>query len=122
MKRIIQVICLTLLASISGAQEATLNAPVARPAEAKLVMSKLEISAGQILAEIKVRGAADQDIRYFNLVIPNEANPGASVPGFLTALQTIRATETGGILRRTNFRVLGYFVDQGYLPNVTLVP
>ena len=113
---------LILAASFASAQEATLNAPVARPAEAKLVMSKLEISAGQILAEIKVRGAGDEEIRYFNLVIPDAAHSGATVPGFLTALQTIRATETGGILRRTNFRVLGYFLDQGYLPGVTLIP
>jgi len=46
----------------------------------------------------------------------------ASISGLVTAIDTVRATETGGVLRRLNFRILGYLFDQGYLPGVTLAP
>lgn len=121
MRKLILLILLSL-ASVVVAQELTLNSPVPRPAEAKLVMSKLEITATQVLAEIKVRGSADEEIRYFNLVIPDPDHPSATVAGFFTAMQTIRATETGGVMRRTNFRILGYLSDSGYLPGATLAP
>lgn len=124
MKRIIISLLLLSFAGLASAQEATLNAPVARPAEAKLTVKRLDLTATQAVISISVQDSSNSEIRYFNVVVPDPAPATAtsSVAGLVTAIDTVRATETGGVLRRLNFRILGYLFDTGYLPGVTLKP
>lgn len=122
MKRLILGVLLGLVAPIVAAQEATLNTPVARTAEAKYIMKRLDISADQAIFEVWVRDSNNENIRQVNFVVPDVSHPGADIPGVFTAIATPRATETGGVLRRANFRLLGFLFDNGYLPGVSLVP
>ena len=115
---------LILIAASASAQEASLNAPVARPAESKLTVKRLDLTATQAVISLSVMDAASSEIRYYNVTVPDPspATSTATVAGLVTAIDTVRATETGGVLRRLNFRILGYLLDSGYLPNTTLAP
>ena len=122
MRKILSILIL-LCAGLASAQEATLSAPVAQPAETKLVIQRIDITQAQIIVSIDVKGGGNEQIRYFNVAVPDASHPTATVAGLVTAIDTVRATETGGVLRKLNFRVLGYLADQGLLPAaVTLVP
>ena len=119
------ILSLLLLTAVSAsAQEATLNAPVARPSESKLTVKRLDLTANQAVISLSVQSSASEEIRYYNLVVPDPspATASATVSGLVTAIDTARPTETGGVLRRLNFRILGYLFDQGYLPAATLNP
>ena len=118
------ILGLVLAASGAFAQEATLPAPVARPSEAKLVTQRIDITATQAVISIDVKGSGNEQIRYYNVVVPDSApaTSTATITGFITALGTARSGETGSALRRFNFRCLGYLFDTGYLPGVTLAP
>lgn len=123
MKRLL--LSLLLLTAVSAsAQEATLNSPVARTSESKLTVKRLDLTASQAVISLSVQDSGSNEIRYYNVVVPDPApaTASASIVGLVTAIDTVRATETGGVLRRLNFRILGYLLDQGYLPGVTLVP
>lgn len=37
----------------------------------------------------------------------------AELASFVTAIETVRATETGGVGRKLNFRILGWLFDNG---------
>lgn len=115
---------LVLFAVSASAQEATYNTPVTRPSETKLTVKRLDLTASQAIISISVQTAAAEEVRYYNLVVPDSspATSTATISGLVTAIDTVRATETGGVLRRLNFRILGYLLDTGYLPNVTLAP
>lgn len=122
MRKLITILLLSF-AGLASAQEATLSAPVAQPSETKLVIQRIDITAAQIVVSIDVKGPGNEQIRYFNVAVPDQAHPSASVTGLVTAIDTARPSETGGVLRRLNFRVLGYLADQGLLPAaVVLVP
>lgn len=130
MKRIIQILSLLAFASVASAQQATLNTPVTRTSEDNYKVAELLIrgNAGgrtaQVLITVSVQDSGGNEIRYFNMEIPRTSVPSATVAGFVSALITIRATETGSDVRKANFRALGYFKDQGYpeLASTTLVP
>ena len=124
MKKSVFLAVLLSVTGLASAQEATLNSPVARPSEAKLTVKRLDLTATQAVISISVQDASNNEIRYFNVVVPDPspATSTATVPGLVTAIDTVRATETGGVLRRLNFRILGYLFDTGYLQGVTLVP
>ena len=123
MKRLL--LSLLILCAVSAsAQEATLNSPVARPAESKLTVKRLDLTANQAVISLSVMDAASSEIRYYNVVVP-DASPAtstATVAGLVTAIDTAAPSETGGVLRRLHFRILTYMQGQGYIPNVTLVP
>lgn len=124
MRKTILSILLLSFAGLASAQEASLNSPVARPAEAKLTVKRLDLTASQAVISISVQDSSNNEIRYYNLVVPDPSpsTATATVSGLVTAIDTVRATETGGVLRRLNFRILGYLFDTGYLPGVTLAP
>lgn len=115
MKKLMQVFCLVLLGSVALAQQAALQTPVPRTSEAKYVVQEFSVSQTQAMVTIQVRDAAEATIRTFD-VIDTDAT------AFLTAMDTVRATETGGVLRRMNFRILGRLADAGRISGVTLVP
>lgn len=129
MKKLILILCLALLAATSTAQQATLAVPVARASEDNYKVAEVVIrgNAGgftpQVILTVSVQDSGGNEIRRFNLVIPDAARPGATVSGYITATHfTVRGGETGTDNRKANFRALGYFSDQGYLSGVTLVP
>ena len=124
------LLSLLFLAGSADAQEATLIVPVTRPAEAKNCIRSITIAQAQVIVAIDVRDAGtactsnSDPIRYYNVVVPDPAlaTATATVAGFVTAINTVRATETGGVLRKLQFRVLGYLFDTGYLPGTAANP
>lgn len=123
MRKLFLSLLILSITGLASAQEATLSAPVPQPAETKFQIQRIDITAAQIVVSIDVKGPGGEQIRYFNVAVPDAAHPSATVPGLVTAIDTARPTETGGVLRRLQFRVLGYLADQGLLPAaVTLVP
>lgn len=121
MRKILILSVLLSFAGLASAQEVTLNTPVARPAESKLTVKRLDLTATQAVI---MQDSGSNEIRYFNVAVPDPspATSTATITGLVTAIDTARATETGSVLRRLNFRILGYLFDNGYLPGVTLVP
>lgn len=120
-----KLLSLILFAAVSAsAQDASLNTPVARPSETKLAVKEINIRQTQVVMSLSRQTAASEEISYYNVEIPNAApaTATATVVGFVTALGTARSGETGTALRRFQFRCLGYLLDTGYLPGVTLVP
>lgn len=122
MKHVLLTLALSLAVVSSFAQEASFNTPVARASEAKLVVSELTITQTQATIVVQVKDASNVDIRSQIYNVPDQARPSATVVGLFTAIDTVRASETGGVLRRANFRILGFLSDNGYLAGVTLVP
>lgn len=126
MKKLLAV--LILCASVAFAQQATINTPITRTSIDNYKVSELLIRAntpGQSAQVFMIASAQDSggvEVTRVNFSIPDSAHSGATVAGFVTALITVRATETGTDARKANFRALGYFSDQGYLPGVTLIP
>lgn len=116
MKKLLSLALLLFAASASAQQpEATLQTPVARSSEAKYRVQEFSVNASQALVTIEVRDSTENIIRTFAVVDPDAA-------AFITALDTVRATETGGALRRVNFRILGRLLDAALITGVTLVP
>lgn len=123
MKKTLAVLALVSLAgTFALAQEATLGTPVARAAEAKSTVRDFSASATSVTIEVSIQDASNNEIRVQSFSIPDAAHPSATVVGFLTAIGTIRATETGGVMRKANFRILGFLFDNGFLPGSTLAP
>ena len=124
MKKLQIIVAFLAFAGLASAQEATLSAPVARASESKLTVKRLDLTATQAIISLSVQDTGNNEIRYFNVVVPDPApaTAAATVAGLVTAIDTVRATETGGALRKLQFRLLGYLFDQGYLPGVTLQP
>lgn len=107
--------------------EISLTSPVNRPSEAKYKVREFSIYArpGETpfaVIAVSVQDSGDSEIRYFNAVIPDLDHPGATVAGLVAAFGTARSGETGGVLARANYRILGYLLDEGYFPAATLVP
>ena len=106
---------LILLAPWASAQEATLTSPVARPSEAKYKMQRVVLEAGEAYLTVSVQDSSNEEIRSITYRT-------VDVAGVFAAIDTVRSGETGGVLRRANFRLLGFLLDEGYLPPVSLVP
>lgn len=127
MKKLLILSLLFLAASVS-AQEAPLAAPIAKASEVKKVIGKVELSRSpvQALVQINVIDSAGEVARYYNVELPrvageDPAHPSASVVGFVNAIMTSAAGETGAIARRFDFRVLKYLRDNGYLADASSV-
>lgn len=120
--RKLPLLFLLLLAPSVWAQEAALTVPVTREAEAKYTMKRISIEASEAYFFVSVRDSSGVEIREQVFRVPDAPYPSATIAGIFTALDTARASETGGVLRRANFRLLGFLLDNGYLPPVTLVP
>lgn len=121
-RRLSLALAFALLAPLVPAQEATLTTPVTRTSEAKQTVRTLNITQAQATIEVSIQDSSNAEIRVATYVVPDAARPTATVAGVLTALDTARSGETGGAMRRANFRILGFLQDNGYLPAATLVP
>lgn len=102
--------------------EATFTSPVSRPSEAKYVVRSMNVTQFVANIEVSVQDSGNNEIRVQSFTCPDATHPAATVPAFFTALDTVRASEAGGVLARANFRILGFLFDNGYFPAVTLVP
>ena len=112
---------------IAPHQEAGLTTPITRTSESKYKIRGFQVvnpPGGTVGAsiDVSIQDSTNAEIRVVGYQIPDATHPGATVPGLITAMMTIRATETGTDSRKMQFRVLGYFADQGYFPAATLVP
>lgn len=121
-------VAILLLASLAGAQEAPLAAPIAKASEVRKVIGKVELSRSPVQALIQVN-VMDSDgnlSRYYNVDIPrvagdDPAHPNASIVTFLNAVMSSAPGETGTVPRRFDFRVLSYLKANGYLADTAPV-
>lgn len=120
MKRILSLLILSL-AGLAPAQEAPLTSSVAKPIT-KYVTSSFSMDAAQASIVVDQKDAGGNTLSTVSFLVPDSAHPTATLANFVTAFTTARGGETGGVLRRLNFRILGYLFDQGYLPAATLNP
>ena len=105
------------------AQEADLNTPVTHPSEAKyrirsFYVQNPPIGAATGTVDISVQDSSNNEIRILSLAVPGCGT--SAIGGLLTAMVTVRATETGSDSRKLQFRVIGYLSDQGCLPASTI--
>lgn len=114
-----------LFASPAMAQQLTLPAPIARASEHNLRVETVYMTrdaGGRWEVEVSVRDSGGAEIRRTSYSGPDAAHPTATVAAFNTAvIWTVRAGETGTNARKTDLRVLGFLLDQGYTAG-TLVP
>jgi hypothetical protein len=111
--------------SFISAQQATINTPVAPPADAKIIVSRLEMTRNppRAVVDVSYQDAGSSETKRVNFFIPQDQNnPGTELQDFASALGSTRSGETGTATRKLNFRALGYLVDSGRLSGVTLVP
>lgn len=97
---------------------ATLNTPETKPAIDRIIVSDVQINRPSTTARIVVDYVDTTDSTRKQDAIVLSAP--ADVIEFITAIGTARPGETGTAARRFNFRVLGFLVDTGRLPGVTL--
>lgn len=126
MRRSLLCVLVLFLGVAVMAQDATLATPVTAT-QAKYRVRTFAVSnppAGSAGASIDVsaQDSGGNEVKAYTFVIPDGNHPGATVGGLVTAMMTVRATETGTDSRKMQFRVLGYFFDQGYFPAATLNP
>lgn len=120
MKKIL--LSLVLLCAVSAsAQDATLTVPVSKTIT-KYVTSSFSMDVAQASIVVDQKDAGGNTLSTVSFLVPDSAHPTATLANFVTAFTTARGGETGGVLRRLNFRILGYLFDQGYLPAATLNP
>ena len=128
MRRLLPL-ALVLLASPALAQQATLQAPIARASEDNLRAETLFVTrdaGARWEVSVSVRDNSGNEIRRVQYSGPDAAHPTATALALVTAYTTARSGETGSVPRRLDFRLLGFLSDQGYLTpqfgTVTLVP
>lgn len=135
MRRLIPLI---LLALPLGAQEATITSPVSRASVAKVKIRTFQCDAANLSCQVTLRyqdssnnAIADSDIATLGFVasinVPSASGApctsGTTLAGLATAMNSVRASETGTSPRIQQFRILGYFSDQGcYSQSITLTP
>lgn len=102
--------------------EATFNSAITRTSETNYKVRSFSASTAQWSIEVSVRDSVDSETRVVAFNGPDAAHAGATVVAFLTALDTVRGGESGTVLARANYRILGFLVDQNYVASVTLVP
>ena len=123
MKRLLLLILLA--ANPALAQEAVLTAPVALPSEAKYVVSNekgFAVKAGGVTIHMEVRSSTATGSVLIREYVQELPDGTATVVGFLNAINTIIAGETGGIGRRMNARIVKYLADSGLIPPATVNP
>ena len=108
------------------AQDAALTSPVVQTQAKYKVRSFLvenpPVGSPSALVIVSSQDSGNSEIATIPYRIPDPARPSATFAGLSTAMVTVRATETGSDARKLAFRILGYLLDNGYLPAVTLNP
>lgn len=126
MRKLIPLLIVGFLAAPSlFAQQATNNVPVVRASEDNLrveAVYKTRDSGGRWEVQVSVRDSGGVEIRRQSYTGPDAAHPSATVLALQTAERTARGGETGGVARTSDFRILGFLFDNGYLLGTTLAP
>lgn len=99
------------IAALSNAQEATLQTPETVSAT-KIVTQSMQLQRNEAYVTVEFQTAASGVKRTLTVRITQ-----AELTSFVTALDTVRSGETGGALRRMNFRILGWLADNSKLKN-----
>lgn len=118
-------LALFLFAASASAQDATLVTPVTRPSEFKHTVSPskgFSVSQFGAVINMEVRASDNVVIREYQIELPEATQPAATIPAFFTAMQTVIAGETGGVMRRTNARIVKFLADNSLLPPVVVNP
>lgn len=122
------IAALSILVALSGpyavAQQATLPVPVTRAAEDNLGVAsvyKTRDGGGRWEIYVSVRDSVGNEIRRQSFTGPDASHAGATILALQTAERTARSGETGGVGRTSDFRLLGFLFDNGYISG-TLVP
>lgn len=102
--------------------DATLSTPITRSSETKYTARSFACSQIAAGIECSVQDAGSNETRVVSFRVPDPTHPTADVNGFLSAIGTARGGESGTVLNRANFRILGFLVDNGYIAGVTLNP
>lgn len=102
--------------------DATLNTPISRSSETKYVVRSFQGTPLFWGIECSIQDAGSTETRVVAFSIDPVGHPAATVVAFLTAIGTTRVNESGTVLNRANFRLLGFLLDTGYLTSVTLNP
>ena len=118
-------VILGLLTGGLSAQDATLTSPLTHASETKFKVRSFfvnnpPVGAASASIEISSQDSGNNEITTLRYSIPGCGT--ATVTGLVTAMMTVRATETGSDVRKMQFRVIGYLNDQGCLPAATLNP
>jgi len=87
----------------------------------KLRVKDFTASQTQVLVNVTLTDSVLGDLAAQSFTIPDSSHPTATAVDFLVALGTARPGETGEALRITNFRILSYLSDNGYMTG-TLTP
>lgn len=124
MRKLLLSILFVAVALPMFGQQATINTPITRSSEAKIVIVdfsvKRDCACAYVVLEYQDSGNATTHQQTVN--VPDPAIPALTLQGLVGAMLTTRATETGANTRKMSFRVLGYLSDNGALSGVTLVP
>lgn len=119
MKKLKGVLLLILLAPLTWAQEAVLISPVERPSEAKRAVSTekgFAVRASGVVIHMEVRSSNATGSVLIREYVQELPEGSGTVVGFLNAINTVIAGETGGIGRRMNARIVKYLHDSGLIP------
>lgn len=98
---------------------ATMTTPEARASVTRIQLTEIHISGRQsnVIVEIAFVDANDVTVRGELVTLA----ASAEVNAFIDALAVPLAGETGGIRRKTNYRVLSHLLATGKLPMVSSV-
>ena len=115
MKRTILALILCFVALPLCAQVATLSTPEAQPTGTKLVVTAVAIDAinGQAKISLVLQAVDGTTIRSADYTTFSQAE----YVSFMTALGSARASETGTVPRRLQYRVLGWMSDNSKFTN-----
>lgn len=108
LKLILLLLTLTIALPLA-AQVATLTTPVTQPTGTKLIATEVHIDAvnGQARIGIELQSVTGVVVRHADYTTFTQAE----YISFMTALGSARASETGTVPRRLQFRVLGWLAD-----------
>lgn len=109
------------------AQAVTLTSPIVRPSGTQYKIRGFQVvnppgGAAGASIDISVQDASNNEIATIGFQIPDISHATATVPALISAMMTVRSGETGSDSRKMQFRVLGYFFDQGYFPAGSTAP
>jgi hypothetical protein len=96
MKKLIPIVALLFVALLSSAQTATYNTPVSRSSETKIIVTNFHVLRDCACAtiDLEVQDSGGVAIRSQSVGIPDANVPSATLVGLVTAMETVRATET----------------------------
>lgn len=113
MKRLVLAFVTLFACGSLFAQSLTLTTPLTYAPATNAVVRSIHIDYAQQTAQVKIAyttdssGAVERAVDTFDIPA-DRANPGTEFTSFLTTIGSVQTGETGGVLRRANYRVIVY--------------